>query len=60
MNNSQMDRGNEKFSPDDREKPRKTPSQIGRHRDLNSESPEYESSVLPCTTSLSYFCIVMT
>ena len=32
---------------DDLGKPRKTPSQVGRHWDLNPGSPECESRALP-------------
>ena len=32
---------------DDRGKPRKNPSQVGRHRDWNSGPPECESHALP-------------
>ena len=45
----QMDHGNENTTHpwlDYSGKPRKIPSEIGRHRDLNTGPPEYESSVL--------------
>ena len=52
MNNGQMDRGNENPTQhtvclDDSGKPRKNPSQVGRHRDLNQGSSECESRALP-------------
>ena len=59
MSNGQMDRGNENpthICLRDRGKPRKNPSQIGKHRDLNLGSLEYESNVLPLRHLARYMC----
>ena len=48
MNNGQMDRGNENpIQHMPYGKPRKNPSQVGRHRDSNPGPPECESRTIP-------------
>ena len=63
MNNGQMDRSNENITlicSDDWVKPWKNSSQVGWDQGLNSETPKFESSVLPLRhlTRWRSFCFV--